>query len=179
MNAFVTQNTTHFRDADHVINAYCRLSSISRATLCDGVDTTPLITRHRHYCWFIMRDLTLMSHARIGSYFGGRDHSTIWNGIAGVADMITANPERREYLAKIHKAIADMPVDVTDPETDQALALARRLLITAQPSTEDVRQLAACMISLAVVIRSPELNNLESRAAAIRTLQKAGGALHG
>jgi hypothetical protein len=178
MNA-MTPAATQLRHPDHVINAYCRLVAVTRQSMCEAEDRTRVITRHRHCLWWLMRDLTTLSYARIGAYFGGRDTSTVQVAIEGMADKIASDSDLRRHLMETRALIASMPVDVTQPEDDQAMALARRLLITAAPDAQDVRKLAACMISLAVVIRSPELTNEEARIAATRTLNAGGGALHG
>lgn len=61
--------------------------------------TTRPVVRVRHELMWLMRDLTYLSLVDIGRWIGGRDATTVQNGIDQITDRIAADPEyRREML---------------------------------------------------------------------------------
>lgn len=59
----------------------------------------------RHLLMFLMKKLTGKSLRDIGSFLGGRDHSTVLNGITKIEDYIEQNPAFREKIRRIESDI--------------------------------------------------------------------------
>jgi len=55
----------------------------------------------RHLIMFLMKRLTDKSLRDIGTFFGGRDHSTVLSGITKVEDYIEVHPEFQEKIRRI------------------------------------------------------------------------------
>jgi chromosomal replication initiator protein len=55
----------------------------------------------RHLLMFLMKKMTGKSLRDIGTFLGGRDHSTVLNGIKKMEDYIEAHPEFREKMRRI------------------------------------------------------------------------------
>jgi len=59
----------------------------------------------RHLLMFLMKKLTGKSLRDIGSFLGGRDHSTVLNGITKMEDYIESHPGFREKIRRIESDI--------------------------------------------------------------------------
>jgi len=59
----------------------------------------------RHLLMFLMKKATGKSLRDIGSFLGGRDHSTVLSGITKMEDFIDEHPEFREKLRRIESDI--------------------------------------------------------------------------
>ncbi len=59
----------------------------------------------RHLLMFLMKKLTGKSLRDIGTFLGGRDHSTVLNGITKMEDYLEINPTFRDKIRKIESDI--------------------------------------------------------------------------
>lgn len=178
----------HFRDTlpenpcldpQVVERAFLRMTGISRRELIDSQSRTPVVAKPRQELMWLMRDLTALSYAGIGSCIGGRDFTTIVNGVQRVAARMAADPDYRARMERARAFILDSArVDQEWAETgapeDAALGLARRLL-TAEDQSDDVKTLATVLLTVGAVLRSRELPDAEARLAALTLIRNARG----
>lgn len=61
----------------------------------------PRLVLPRQCAMFLIRELTDWSLQKIGSYFGGRDHSTIIHACHKLAALLPDQPDLRQHLTKI------------------------------------------------------------------------------
>ena len=66
----------------------------------DAVIVTP-----RHVAMYLCRELTDLSYPRIGDEFGGRDHSTVINGIGKVRQSMRTDPTLKAYVEDIERRL--------------------------------------------------------------------------
>jgi hypothetical protein len=61
----------------------------------------------RQICMYLIRELTDLSYQKIGSHFGGRDHSTILHACGQIKSLQDKDIETREALFTIQSWISD------------------------------------------------------------------------
>jgi chromosomal replication initiator protein len=62
-------------------------------------------TMVRHVCMYVLRQKLNMPYAQIGSYFSGRDHSTIMDSIQKIENMIKKDEELKNFILNLCKKI--------------------------------------------------------------------------
>ena len=72
-------NDTHV-DADSIIAATCAYFGISADELA-GASRVAALARARQIAMYLCRELTDLSLPKIGSRFGGRDHTTVMHSV--------------------------------------------------------------------------------------------------
>jgi hypothetical protein len=179
MNAHAITPGSTLLAPELVIAAFINLRGCSKTDLQHGESRTRAITRQRNELWWLLRDLTSLSLARIGALFGGRDATTIQSGINGIADLIAGNDGYRAQMQQMRKFVLSHAAREGDHKLDAALVLARRVLIDAKHHPEDIRALALSMVSVAAVLRAGELTDAEARLAALTIIRNGGRATHG
>ena len=72
-----------------------------------GSKRTNLISYARHIAFYITRNLTELSLSDIGNEFGGRDHSSVINGIKKIEDKIKIDSLLNQKIQQIIKEIKE------------------------------------------------------------------------
>lgn len=72
----------------------------------------------RHVAMLLTRNHTALSLPVIGRLFGGRDHTTVWNGVRRIVKRQGAEPELAARIARLTAVLGD------DGETTIAMARA-------------------------------------------------------
>ncbi len=72
-----------------------------------GSKRTNLISYARHIAFYITRNLTELSLSDIGNEFGGRDHSSVINGIKKIEDKIKIDSILNQKIQQIIKEIKE------------------------------------------------------------------------
>lgn len=166
-------------DPQEVERAFLKFTGVSRRELIEGRVTTHVVSHLRQDLMWLLRDLTTLSHEKIGDMLDGRDPTTIMNGVDRVIARMAADPQ---YRARIERARAfivdaarlDREWAGTGAPEDGARGLARRLHNTEGQSPE-VRALATVLLTVGAVLRSDELTDGEARLAALTLIRNAGG----
>lgn len=149
---------------DRVIRAFAEFRGIEEAVLLHGSERTRAITALRHELMWLLHDLTDASHATIGQIIGGRDGSTVWEAIQGVADRLATDTDYRIAV----RAARRRCVEVATAPSGRAI----------QP-IGDGRSMAARMIAAASVLRDGMLSDSDARTAALQILTNAAEAPRG
>lgn len=71
----------------------------------EGYEAVREVSIPRHIAYRLVRVHTLRSYPMIGREFGGRDHTTIINGIASISKRMRINPELRDAYNKINEQV--------------------------------------------------------------------------
>jgi chromosomal replication initiator protein len=66
------------------------------------------IVSARNLAVFLARELTQQSLEQIGTYFGGRDHTTILHGYRKTADLAKSDAATKQTLSEIRRMIAGL-----------------------------------------------------------------------
>jgi len=74
-----------------ILQVVARRYGVKAADL-QGKRRSKVITRPRHVCMYLARQLTSMSLEEIGGYFGGRDHTTVLHASRAVAGRAETDP---------------------------------------------------------------------------------------
>ncbi len=159
------------RDAEFIIAAYLRLRGASRSDVVDGSSKNRAVVVPRHELMWLLQDLTFLSKSAIGKLIGGRDYATVDSGIANIADRLAANADYRAQMLQARAYILSCDQVDPDPQNDAATVLARRELLDP---TSSAKVLAIAMVSVAAVLRSPDLTDAEARLAALTLIRNAG-----
>ena len=164
------------RDPEFIIAAFLRLRGASRSDVVDGSSKNRAVVVPRHELMWLLRDLTYLGKASIGKLVGGRDHTTVEHGVCNVADRLAADPEYRRQMGLVRAYILSSGETEADPYTDAATVLARAVLLDPPSKAQP---LAIAMVSVAAVLRSPDLTDAEARLAALTLIRNAGSAANG
>lgn len=100
----MNQPVRHFFVPADVIAAYCTITQVPLHQLTDA-SKAPVVSRPRHDCMWLLRDLTAATSAQIGQLLGGRHQTTVDEAVAKVADRIAAEPEYRDRLRHLRSEI--------------------------------------------------------------------------
>ncbi len=91
----------------HIQSAVCNYFNVSKADLISNKRSQSIVYP-RHIAVYLSRELTDLSLPKIGSSFGGRDHSTIMHSISKVEKMMNESRDIynqvREITSKIKSA---------------------------------------------------------------------------
>lgn len=91
----------------HIQSAVCNYFNVSKADLISNKRSQSIVYP-RHIAVYLSRELTDLSLPKIGSNFGGRDHSTIMHSISKVEKMMNESRDIynqvREITSKIKSA---------------------------------------------------------------------------
>ena len=71
-----------------------------------GKKRNQTINYPRQVAIYLCRTMTTESFPKIGSYFGGRDHSTIMSAYQKVEDELKENEQLREIIAELKKDLS-------------------------------------------------------------------------
>ncbi|MBK9386676.1 MAG: chromosomal replication initiator protein DnaA [Planctomycetes bacterium] len=102
---FVTVAPQKRYPMSELINAVCRICN-ARLQDLQSKKRNKSIVLPRQLAMFLARELTTLSLDEIGSYFGGRDHSTVLYGIDKVRSLESGDVEVAELLRRIRKDLA-------------------------------------------------------------------------
>lgn len=83
--------TTHVISIDNIVDATCAYYNVKRADLI-GKKKTKLIANARQMAIYLINDMLGIPLASIGSFFGGRDHTTIMYARDKITDMSKTDP---------------------------------------------------------------------------------------
>lgn len=85
------------------------------AQICAAYNTDPAVVKSkartrqatlvRHVCMYVLRQKFDMPYAQIGSYFSGRDHSTIMDSISKIESMIKKDEDLKNFILNLCKKI--------------------------------------------------------------------------
>lgn len=70
-----------------------------------GKKRDALVVMPRHVAMYLCREHTDLSYPRIGDEFGGRDHSTVINGIGKVRQALKTEPKMKIYIEDIERRL--------------------------------------------------------------------------
>lgn len=90
-------------DINHTIKLICDALHVPLDEVLSTKYSTREITEARHICWLIIRDTCRLSLKGIAKYFGGKDHTTIMNGIRKIRGYLECGDEVVQL--KYNKAI--------------------------------------------------------------------------
>ncbi len=82
-------------------------------TTVDGLRSktrTKALTVPRQIAMYLTRDLLGMQLVEIGNAFGGRDHSTVIHSLDRVSQMIAADPDTQDRIARTRGVLASMRI---------------------------------------------------------------------
>ena len=83
-----------------IIKAVCETFDITESAL-KGPRRHRHVTQPRQVAMYLIRELTDESLPRIGSLFGGRDHTTVLNALKRIEHLKSANPMLRDRIARL------------------------------------------------------------------------------
>lgn len=155
--------------------AFARLRGLSLRELCEGISKVRAITVPRHELMWLLRDLTALSFREIGDMMGGRDVTTIKNGVEIVSNRIAGDTSYRDQMAQVRAYILAFTAGDDMAGEDAGAVIARRVMLDPQPQTADVQALATAMLAVGAVLRSAELTDGEARLAALTLIRNARG----
>lgn len=159
-----------------LVNAYCKLRRIGVADLLNGATKTRAITMPRHELMYLLRELTPLSFDAIGKVMGGRDISTVMSGVKNISERILADADYSAQMDQIRAYLLAYTPPQEGGARDAATVLARRVLAEHGGHPADATALAVVMVSIAAVLRSPDLTDAEARQATLSILSNGGGA---
>ena len=166
-------------DPQEVERAFLKFAGVNRRELIEGRVTTHVVSHLRQDLMWLLRDLTSLSHEKIGDMLDGRDPTTIMNGVDRVTARMASDPQYRARIERARAFIVDGArldhewAEAGAPE-DAALGLARRLL-NAEGQSPEVKALASVLLTVGAVLRSEEITDAEARLAALTLIRNAGG----
>ena len=88
-----------------IIKAVCETFDVTEAAM-KGPRRQRHVTQPRQVAMYLIRELTDESLPRIGSLFGGRDHTTVLNALKRVDYLKRANPILRDRIARLAKELS-------------------------------------------------------------------------
>jgi hypothetical protein len=165
-------------DPGIVAAAFARLRGVNLRELQEGVSKVRSITVPRHELMWILRDLTALSLREIGDTMGGRDVTTVKNGVDIISNRIAGDSAYRDQMAQVRAYILAFTAPDDLVGEDAGAVIARRVMIDPQPQSGDVQALATAMLAVGAVLRSDELTDAEARQAALTLIRNARGS-HG
>jgi chromosomal replication initiator protein len=87
-----------------IIKAVCETFEVTEAAM-KGPRRHRHITQPRQIAMYLIRDLTDESLPRIGSLFGGRDHTTVLNALKRIEHLKSANPVLRDRVERLAREL--------------------------------------------------------------------------
>jgi len=88
-----------------IIKAVCETFDVNESML-KGPRRHRHVTQPRQVAMYLIRELTDESLPRIGSLFGGRDHTTVLNALKRIEHLKSANPILRDRIARLAKELS-------------------------------------------------------------------------
>lgn len=140
----MNQPARHFFVPADVLAAYCTIAQVPLRELTDASKARE-ISRPRHDCMWLLRDLTAATSAQIGQLLGGRHQATVDEAVAKVADRIAAEPE---YRARLRHLRSEIVAWVAGPATvgPYRVTAARAVLEDKALSDADARMAALVLL---------------------------------
>lgn len=93
-----------FMAATDVLAAFCTIVAVPLHELTGPAQTRGL-TRLRHECMWLIRDLTSAASAQVGDLLGGRHQATVDEATGKVSDLLAIDGEYRERLRQIRSDV--------------------------------------------------------------------------
>ncbi len=87
-----------------VINQICAAYSIN-PDLVRSKNRTKQISLVRQVCMYVLRQKFNMNYSQIGSFFSGRDHSTVIESIESITKKIKKDNKLEEFIVNLYKKI--------------------------------------------------------------------------
>lgn len=87
-----------------VINQICAAYSIN-PDLVKSKNRTKQISLVRQVCMYVLRQKFNMNYSQIGSFFSGRDHSTVMESIENITRKIKKDNKLEEFITNLYKKI--------------------------------------------------------------------------
>lgn len=87
-----------------IIDQICSLYFVD-PEIVKSKDRTKQITQIRQVCMYILRKKFNMNYSQIGSFFSGRDHSTVMESIEKIEKKIKNDIEFESFLTNLYKKI--------------------------------------------------------------------------
>ncbi len=87
-----------------VINQICAAYSIN-PELVKSKNRTKQISLVRQVCMYVLRQKFNMNYSQIGSFFLGRDHSTVMESIENITKKIKKDSKLEEFIVNLYKKI--------------------------------------------------------------------------
>lgn len=146
----------HFLRPERVIEGFCNLHRIDVDVLRQNGDKTRLVSSIRQQLMWMLRDLTPASQESIGALLGGRDQSTVWEGIKAVTDRMAEDAGFHEQMRLARAAcirwatdpLSPSPSNIGDGRSIFARVLAAQHVLTdANLSDADARLAARSILS--------------------------------
>jgi chromosomal replication initiator protein len=88
-----------------IIKAVCETFDITESAL-KGPRRHRHVTQPRQVAMYLIRELTDESLPRIGSLFGGRDHTTVLNALKRIKQLKSANPILRDRIVRLSNELS-------------------------------------------------------------------------
>lgn len=151
---------------DHVLRVVAVFRGVA-ATDILSPSKVAAVARARHEAGYFMRDICHLTYARIGEVLGGRDPSTIMAGCDSVMVRMHKDASYAGEIDLLGQKIRETPAHGDLPDRQPALAVARRVLHTSCPSTEDVQQMAMLILSLRSILANQDVTDSEARRAGL------------
>lgn len=148
----------HFLRPERVIEGFCNFHRIEVSFLRQNAmqDRSRTLSPLRQQLMWLLRDLTPASQDTIGKLLGGRDQSTVWEGIEKVADRMALDVEFRDQMRIARAAcirwatdpLSAPPAHIGDGRGIVARVIAAQgVLADAALSDADARHAARCILS--------------------------------
>ncbi len=87
-----------------VINQICAAYSVD-PELIKSKNRTKQISLVRQVCMYVLREKFNMNYSQIGSFFSGRDHSTVIESIDNISKKIKKDEKLEEFIKNLYKKI--------------------------------------------------------------------------
>lgn len=91
-------------DPNLIIDQVCSLYFVD-PEIIKSKDRTKQVTQIRQVCMYILRKKFNMNYAQIGSFFSGRDHSTVMESIEKIEKKVKSDVEFENFLTNLYKKI--------------------------------------------------------------------------
>lgn len=146
----------HFLRPERVIEGFCNLHRLDVAVLRQNGDKTRLVSSIRQQLMWMLRDLTPASQETIGTLLGGRDQSTVWEGIKAVTDRMAEDTGFHDQMRRARAACIRWATDPLSPPPSNIgdgrsifarVIAAQHVLADADLSDADARQAARSILS--------------------------------
>lgn len=146
----LTFERRHHLRPERVIEGFANHCRMDVALLRNNGDKSRALSTTRRQLMWLLRDLTPASLESIGALLGGRDGSTVWEGIQNVADRMVTDDEFRSQMRAAREACI---LWATDP-------------LAPRPNIGDGRSIFARVIAAQGVLSDAALSDADARHAA-------------
>lgn len=88
-----------------ILNTVCDYYNLTKAQII-GKSRLKQLTLARHIAMYLLREMLDLPFAKIGTLMGGKDHSTVMNGISNVEKMLKTNPQMCTVIDELKHKLA-------------------------------------------------------------------------